>query len=101
MFARIYRPARNTMQSGQARTRDWLLEFEPEMAKRPDPLMGWTSTRDARAQVRLRFPTREVAAEYAKRHGIPFRVAEPKQPRRKPKSYSDNFAHDRKEPWSH
>ena len=33
MLARIYRPAKSAMQSGQAKTREWLLEFEPEQAR--------------------------------------------------------------------
>jgi hypothetical protein len=30
MRARIYKPARNAMQSGKARTKQWLLDYEPE-----------------------------------------------------------------------
>jgi hypothetical protein len=43
------------MQSGKARTADWLLEFEPAEAKRPDPLMGWAGSGDTQQQVVLRF----------------------------------------------
>ena len=38
MLARIYRPAKNAMQSGKAKTKDWVLEFEPASARRSDPL---------------------------------------------------------------
>jgi len=31
--ARIYKPARTAMQSGTAKTKEWLLEFEPEQAR--------------------------------------------------------------------
>ena len=48
MFAKIYRPARNAMQSGRGKMKNWVLEFSPEMARKPDPLMGWTSTSDMR-----------------------------------------------------
>ena len=44
MLARIYQPARTAMQSGQAQTKLWRLEFEPEMAKRIEPLMGWSAS---------------------------------------------------------
>ena len=54
MSARIYRPARNAMQSGTAKTRDWVLEYVSETAREVDPLMGWTSNADTQAQVRLR-----------------------------------------------
>ena len=33
MFARIFRPAKTTMQSGRARTKEWVLEFEPASLK--------------------------------------------------------------------
>lgn len=101
MFARIYRPARTAMQSGQAKTKDWVLEFEPEMARRIDPVMGWVGTGDTKRQVHLRFETRDAAIAYARKHGIPHKVREPKTRGRVIKSYADNFAYDRKQPWSH
>ena len=101
MLARIYKPAKNAMQSGKARTKQWLLEYEPERATRPDPLMGWTSSDDMRQQVQLEFDTSEEAVAYAQKHGIPYQVFEPHNPRQKPKAYSDNFRFDRKQPWSH
>jgi len=95
-IARIYRPAKNAMQSGQARTRSWVLEFEPRAAKRPDRLMGWVSSEDMQSdQVQLRFPTREEAAAFAERHGIPYRVQMPTERAVRPKSYADNFRPDR------
>jgi hypothetical protein len=35
MLARIYRPAKTAMQSGKAKTKDWVLEFEPASAAVP------------------------------------------------------------------
>jgi NADH dehydrogenase len=103
MFARIYRPAKTAMQSGVAKTRDWLLEYAPEEGKVIDPLMGWTGSGDMRGQVRLNFETREAAEDYARHHGIPYQVTAPKE--RKPvlraKGYGSNFAHDRKGAWTH
>jgi hypothetical protein len=101
MFARIYQPSKNAMQSGRARSKDWVLEFEPAMAKRPDPLMGWASSGDTRRQVRLNFETRDEAVAYAKRHGIAFQIREARETPRVIKTYASNFAADRKEPWSH
>ena len=89
------------MQSGRAKSKVWLLEFTPEMAKRPDPLMGWTSSSDMRSQIRLTFESQEEAVAYAKRQGIPFQVTEPQERKRYVKSYADNFSADRKQPWSH
>ncbi len=101
MRARIYKPAKNAMQSGRARTKLWVLEYEPESPRVPDPLMGWTSSNDMRQQVVLEFDTSEEAVAYAEKHGIPYQVFEPHAPKTRPKSYSDNFRFDRKVPWSH
>ena len=103
MTARIYRPAKTAMQSGQAKTHVWVLEFDPEQAKAIDPLMGWTGSGDMRAQVRMTFPDKEAALDYARRHGIAAQVSEPKE--RKPviraRGYGSNFAHDRRGAWTH
>lgn len=103
MFARIYRPAKTAMQSGQARTKDWVLEFAPEQGKRIDPLMGWAGGASTLDQVRLRFESREAAVDYARRHGIPFRVEEPKarRPVIRPRGYGENFSFTRKDAWTH
>jgi len=101
MIARIYRPAKTAMQSGQARTKEWVLEFEGEAPREVDPLMGWTSSTDTRAQVRLEFESKEEAIAYAERNGIPFRLSEPKPRQPIRKSYADNFKFGRREPWTH
>jgi hypothetical protein len=101
MRARIYMPARNAMQSGKARTKQWLLEYEPERPREIDPLMGWTSSSDMRQQVQLEFETKDEAIAYATKHEIPYDVFEPHRPVPKPKAYADNFRFDRKIPWSH
>jgi len=93
--ARIYKPARNAMQSGRANTKKWVLRFDPLDAKRPDPLMGWLGSRDTLGQVTLRFDTREEAIAYAKRYGIDFVLETPHQSKLTPKSYADNFRFDR------
>ena len=101
MRARIYKPARNAMQSGKARTKQWLLDYEPETPRGIDPLMGWTSSGDMRQQVSLEFDTAEEAVAYAEKLGIAYQLFEPHAPKPRPKSYADNFRFDRKQPWSH
>jgi hypothetical protein len=102
MYARIYRPSRTAMQSGKAKSEDWVLEFEQSYAKRLDPLMGWTSSVDTQAgQVLLHFETKEQAVSYAKEHGIPHQVIEPAGSKPIIKAYSDNFASRRRMPWTH
>ena len=73
-LARIYKPTKTTMQSGKARTREWILEFAPASARTPDPLTGWTSTTDMDGEVRLTFETSDEAAAYATKHGIAFQL---------------------------
>ena len=51
MVARIYKPAKTAMQSGTAKTKDWVLDYEPEQPRAVEPLMGWTSSGDMRQQV--------------------------------------------------
>ncbi|MCF8503327.1 MAG: ETC complex I subunit [Caulobacter sp.] len=101
MLARIYRPAKTAMQSGRAKTKDWLLEFAPASARRTDPLTGWTQSTDMNGQVRLTFETREEAVAYAQRHGIAFQLFEPKEPKKILKAYADNFATNRRQSWTH
>ena len=101
MLARIFRPAKTAMQSGKAKTQAWMLEFEPSQARVSDPLMGWTQTGDMNGQVRLAFETAAEAVDYATRHGIPFELIQPKEPHRIVKAYADNFAFNRKIPWTH
>lgn len=103
MRARIYKPARNAMQSGTAKTRQWVLDFAPNSGREVDPLMGWTSSDDTQSQVRLRFPTKEAAVEYAQAKGIDAVVSDPH--RRKPNvrsgGYGENFATNRRGAWTH
>ena len=101
MSARIYSPAKTAMQSGKAKTGHWVLEFEPESRRKIDPLMGYTTSRDMKSQIRLVFETREEAVAYAEKNGIAFRVEQPKEPKRRQISYAENFRYDRKTPWTH
>ncbi|WP_172299370.1 ETC complex I subunit [Pseudoruegeria sp. HB172150] len=103
MPARIYKPARNAMQSGTAKTRDWVLEYSADHAREVDPLMGWTSSSDTQAQVRIRFSSKEAALEYAEEHGIDAQVLEPqkRKPNIRARGYGENFATDRRGAWTH
>jgi hypothetical protein len=102
MTARIYKPAKTAMQSGQANTKDWMLDFEPEQPRLVEPLMGWTTSADMRQQVRLRFATQEEAVAYCERHGMAYQLfeAEPRLARRTI-AYADNFAFNRRDAWTH
>ena len=94
-LARIYRPAKTAMQSGRAKTRKWVLEYEPASRRDPDPLMGWSSAQDTLNQVQLRFDTLDEAIAFAKKRGLEYTLIEPHQRTPKTKSYADNFRYDR------
>ena len=102
MVARIYKPAKTAMQSGTAKTKEWVLDYEPEEPREIEPLMGWTSSGDMRQQLRLRFASAEEAVAYAKRHGIAYQVFEAAPPlSRRAIANSDNFAFKRRGAWTH
>lgn len=103
MPARIYKPARTAMQSGTAKTKHWVLEHVNQTGRDVDPLMGWTSSKDTQAQVKLRFESKEAALEYAKEHGIDVVVSEPKtrKPNIRKGGYGENFATNRRGAWTH
>jgi hypothetical protein len=101
MRARIFQPPKTAMQSGWAKTHQWVLEFLPTSAKRPDALMGWVGGADTQTQVRLIFETREEAIAYADRAGLAYDVEIPHARKFKPKAYADNFRYGRMENWTH
>ena len=92
---RIYRPAKTAMQSGIAKTRRWVLEYEPATPREPDPLMGWASAGDTLNEVRLTFETLDAAVEFARKRRLEYTVIPAERRTIQPKSYADNFRYDR------
>ncbi len=101
MVARIFKPARNAMQSGKGKAERWMLTYEPEVPLAVEPLMGYTSSADMKRQIKLHFDTQEEAVAYAQKNGIPYQVFEPHQDARRKISYSDNFRYGRLQSWTH
>ena len=101
MSARIYKPAKTAMQSGKAKTKEWVLEHIADAPRTRDPLMGWTSSADTRQQVKLKFESKDAAIAYAKKHGLAYRIEEEKTASRQRKSYAENFKYGRPQPWTH
>jgi len=89
--ARIFQRSKNAMQSGRARAKEWVLEFESTTPRRPDPLTGWSGGADTQTQVNLTFKTLEEAKTYADRYGIDYHVVPPAEATMKIQSYADNF----------
>ena len=88
--AKIYKPAKTAMQSGERNTKKWLLEFDT-LNTGINPLMGWESSRDTMSEVKLEFITKEQAINYAKKNNIDYYIMEPQKRKIIKKSYSDNF----------
>lgn len=101
MQVRIYQPPKTAMQSGRARTKVWMMEFEPTAARQVEPLMGWTSSADTRAQLRLSFDSLEEAIAYAQAEGLMYSVEKPRERKVRAKAYADNFKYDRLGRWTH
>lgn len=98
---RIYKPAKTAMQSGQAKTKRWVMVFEPTGRSTPDPIMGWNGSADTGRQVTVRFDSKEDAVAYARKKGYTYTVREAKSRTVKPKAYADNFATARRQTWTH
>ena len=101
MTALIFQPAKNAMQSGRARTKNWVLKFEPSAPRCVDPLMGWTGTTDMSGQVTLTVKTREEAERFAKAHELEYEIVATAPRKRQSKSYADNFRADKRQTWTH
>jgi len=101
MTARIFKPAKNAMQSGRSKTKELQLDYEPEQPRAVEPLMGWTSSGDMKQQITLRFHTKDEAVAYCERKGIAYQVIEPKESLHRQVAYADNFSFRRGEPWTH
>tara|TARA_Y100000590_G_scaffold86267_1_gene96652 strand:+ start:195 stop:479 length:285 start_codon:yes stop_codon:yes gene_type:complete len=88
--AKIYKPTKTAMQSGNRNTKKWLLEFET-LNTGVNPLTGWETSRDTMSELRLEFSSKDRAIDYAKENNIDFYVIEPQKRKIIKKSYSDNF----------
>ena len=91
--AKIYKPAKTAMQSGNRNTKNWLLEFDT-LNTGINPLMGWETSNDTMSEIKLEFSNKEEAINYAKKNNIDYYVVEPQKRKIIKKSYSDNFLKD-------
>tara|TARA_Y100000590_G_scaffold415489_1_gene513291 strand:- start:416 stop:721 length:306 start_codon:yes stop_codon:yes gene_type:complete len=101
MTVKIYKPTKTAMQSGNAKTKQWLAEYISDIPTEKDSLMGWNSSSDTKSQIKLFFETKEQAINWAISNSYQFYVVEPHKKEIKIKSYSSNFDMNRKEPWTH
>ncbi len=95
MLARIYQPTKTAMQSGRAKTRQWVLEYDSAGNRFVEPLMGWTGSTTTLGQLMLKFDSKEQAIAFAEKRGIPYEVEEPHERTLARRAYSDNYAFNR------
>ena len=88
--AKIYKPTKTAMQSGNRNTKNWFLEFDT-LNTGINPLMGWETSNDTMSEVKLEFSTKEQAINFAKKNDIIYYIVEPQKRKIIKKSYSDNF----------
>jgi|TARA_Y100000031_G_scaffold155754_1_gene207501 NADH dehydrogenase (ubiquinone) Fe-S protein 4 len=88
--AKIYKPSKSVMQSGNKKFDKWIIEF---ITDRPgiNPLMGWESSTDTCSELKLEFKNKDLAIEYAKKNKIDFELIDAKTRKIIKKSYADNF----------
>ena len=91
MAARIFQQTKAVNQSGPGNAGHWVLEFESEARKRPDPLTGWSGGADTQAQVSINFDSLEAAKRYAEKNNIHYHVLPPASRKLRIQSYADNF----------
>jgi len=90
-YVRIFRPAKNAMQSGTAGVRRWKIEFDTR-ERWENNLMGWASSGDPLSNMQVDFASKEDAITFVEKNGWPFWVEDPKERAPKAKSYALNFA---------
>ena len=88
--AKIYKPSKTAMQSGNRKFNKWRIEFVTEKPG-TNPLMGWESSTDTYSELILEFNDKELAIEYAKKNKINYEIIEPNIKKINKKSYADNF----------
>jgi hypothetical protein len=91
MKVKIYQPTKSATQSGQKSPLWILTQLEDVNSRNIDPIMGWTSSSNTLAQIKLEFKNSEDAVTYAKSQGWEYEIFEPKVAKLTEKSYVDNF----------
>ena len=82
------------MQAAKRNTKNWILEFDT-LDTGINPLMGWETSQDTMSEVKLEFPSKKQAIDYAKKNNIDYYVVEPQKSKIIKKSYADNFLKDK------
>lgn len=90
-IAIIYLPSQGVTQSGQRKTKFWILKFQSANTDYKDQLMGWNGSKDTDKQVTLNFDSCADAQKYAIRKHLDYKILPTMHKTIKNKSYSMNF----------
>ncbi|KAH8114742.1 ETC complex I subunit conserved region-domain-containing protein [Phellopilus nigrolimitatus] len=73
---RVFKPTRNTMQSGGAKGEKWRIDFDILQGggRWENPLMGWAASADYMQGTRMSFRSKEDAIHFAEKQGALFRT---------------------------
>jgi hypothetical protein len=91
MIVKISKPSKSTMQSGRGKGDHWVLEYELNSSRAPEPLMGWAASTDTNNQVRLKFDTSAEAVNFAVAKGWAYTLIPAQERVVTPRNYVDNF----------
>jgi len=92
---RIFKPAKNAMQSGTNNIHRWRMEFETR-ERWENPLMGWASSGDPLSNLNVDFSSKDDAIAFCDKNGWPWFVEEPVDKKPKAKTYGANFSWNKK-----
>jgi hypothetical protein len=101
MTARIFKPAKNAMQSGRAKTREWQLDYEPEQPRSDRAADGLDVLDRHEATAHLAFRQQGRGGRLLRAQGHPLPGDRAKDSAQRSIAYADNFAFKRVEPWTH
>lgn len=91
MQVKIFKPIKNPMQSGLQKDK-WIMEaIVKDHTKSKYSLSGWTSSDDMSNEIRLTFPTKEIAIKYAEDNLFDYKIIEPIGTKISKRSYAQNF----------
>ncbi|KAL5519842.1 hypothetical protein ACEPAG_1502 [Sanghuangporus baumii] len=93
---RIFKPTRNTMQSGGNKGEKWRIDFDILQGggRWENPQMGWASSADYVQGLRMSFRTKEDAIHFAEKQGWDYFVQPEPVKRIPPKNYSENYLYN-------
>lgn len=91
--AKIYKPARNAMQSGWENVGVWKIDLD-NRERWENPNIGWCSSADPLSNIsmQLNFASMDDAVNFCEKNRWSYEICEPQEREIKPKAYGANFS---------